>query len=318
MTTITTPFGARATAAEVLAGVDLTGRRVIVTGGASGLGAETVRALATAGAHVTIATRTPAHAKQLVEEFPRVDVAALDLADLGSVRAFCAQWKKPVDALVANAGVMALPEREVIAEGWEMHLGINFLGHFALVTGLWDALRSGGGARIVVLSSGAHLLTDFSFADPHFERRPYDPLVAYGQSKTASVLLAVGISRRWAGEGIYANACAPGVIRTNLLRHLAPDALRLLGALDADGNAITPAYFKTPEQGAATPTLLAVSPLLDGVTGRYFEDNQESPVIDGGAHLAAGGVDAMAGVARWALDPVAADRLWDYASAAVR
>jgi NAD(P)-dependent dehydrogenase (short-subunit alcohol dehydrogenase family) len=319
MTRITTPFAARATAAEVLAGVDLTGRRVIVTGGASGLGAETVHALAGAGAHVTIATRNPATAKAVPEEFPRIDVAALDLADLGSVRAFCAQWDGPVDAIVANAGVMALPERQVNAQGWEMQLATNYLGHFALVTGLRAALRSAERARVVVVSSGAHLLAGFDFDDPQFERRTYDPITAYAQSKTAGVLLAVGISRRWAEDGIRANACAPGTIHTNLLRHMDAATLQALGFMDADGNRLTPDYFKTPEQGAATSVLLAASPLLEGVTGRYFEDNQEAEVVEGGPGIMAGGAEAMANVvAEWSVDPTAADRLWEYSLTATR
>jgi NAD(P)-dependent dehydrogenase (short-subunit alcohol dehydrogenase family) len=170
-----------------------------------------------------------------------------------------------------------------------------------------------------VVSSGAQLLAGVDFDDPQFERRPYDPLIAYAQSKTADVLLAVGISRRWAEDGIGANACAPGVIRTNLLRHLDAATLQALGAMDADGNVLTPDYFKTPEQGAATSTLLAASPLLEGVTGRYFEDNQEAEVVEGSPALMAGGPGAMVGVvAKWSVDPVAADRLWEYALTATR
>jgi NAD(P)-dependent dehydrogenase (short-subunit alcohol dehydrogenase family) len=319
MTLITTPFAARATAAEVLAGVDLTGRRMIVTGGASGLGTETVRALAGAGAHVTIATRNPAIAKPIVDEFANTEVAALDLTDLESVRAFCAAWDGPLDALVANAGVMMLPEHQVNAQGWEMQLATNYLGHFALVTGLHAALKSAERARVVTVSSGAQLLMGFDFDDPQFERRPYDPLAAYAQSKAAVVLLAVGISRRWAQDGIHANSCAPGTIHTNLGRHLDTATLQMLGARDADGNVATPDYYKTPEQGAATATLLAASPLLEGVTGRYFEDNQEAGLVeDGPALMAAGGPEAMVGVARSSIDPAAADRLWEYALTATR
>lgn len=313
MTRTTTPFAARATAAEVLDGVDLSGRRMIVTGGASGLGTETVRALAGAGARVTIATRNPAIARPILDEFPQlVDVAAVDLADLASVRTFADAWgDEPLHALVANAGVMALPERQVNAQGWELQLAINFLGHFALADGLHAALKAGKG-RVVTVSSGAQLLTGIDFEDPQFERRPYDALLAYAQSKTASVLLAIGISRRWAGDGITANSCAPGTIHTNLGRHLSPEMQKLLGTLDDDGNQLTPDFFKTPEQGAATTTLLAASPLLEGVTGRYFEDNQEAEIVDGGPHLLAGGPASMVNmVAKWAVDPTDADRLWD-------
>ncbi|MFJ8725845.1 SDR family NAD(P)-dependent oxidoreductase [Streptomyces sp. NPDC003328] len=311
MSLTTTTFGKRATAAEVLDGVDLSGRRMIVTGGSSGLGVETVRALAGAGAQVTIATRNPASAEALVKEFPGTRVVALDLADLASVRAFCDAWDGPLDALVANAGIMMLPTREVNAQGWEMQLATNYLGHFALAVGLRPALQAAENARVAVVSSGAQLRAGFDFDDPQFERRAYDPFVAYAQSKTADVLLAVGISRRWAEHGITANACAPGVIHTNLARHLDQATLQALGAMDADGNLVIPDHFKTPAQGAATTVLLAASPLLDGVTGRYFEDNQESEVVDGGP-------DVMAGVAKWSIDPTAADRLWDYALPVVR
>ncbi|MFF4749319.1 SDR family NAD(P)-dependent oxidoreductase [Streptomyces sp. NPDC002514] len=319
MTLFSTPFGMRATASEVLAGVDLTGRRMIVTGGASGLGTETVRALAGAGARVTIATRNPALAKPILDEFPYTDAVAVDLADLGSVRAFCDAWSGPVDAVVANAGVMMLPDRRLNAQGWEMQLATNYLGHFALLLGLHDALRSAEHPRVVVLSSGAQLVAGFDFDDPQFEQRPYDPFVAYAQSKTADVLLAVAISRRWAADGISANACAPGTIHTALTRHMDRAAMQALNAMDSEGNLLTPGYFKTPEQGAATPVLLAASPLLDDVTGRYFEDNQEAETIDGGPHLLSRGVENLLGlVAKWSLDPATADRLWDYALPVVR
>jgi NAD(P)-dependent dehydrogenase (short-subunit alcohol dehydrogenase family) len=311
MTLTTTPFGMRATASEVIEGVDLSGRRMIVTGGASGLGVETVRALAGAGAQVTIAVRNPAAAESLVKELPGTRAAALDLADPASVRAFCDAWSGPVDGLIANAGVMMLPTRQVNAQGWEMQLATNYLGHFALAVGLRPWLQAAEKPRVVVVSSGAQLRAGFDFDDPQFERRPYDPFVAYAQSKTADVLLAVGISRRWAEFGIAANACAPGWIHTNLARHIDPATMQALGAMDADGNLITPDYYKTPAQGAATTVLLAASPLLDGVTGRYFEDNQEAQVVDGGPEMAAG-------VAKWSVDPAAADRLWDYALPVVR
>ncbi|MEN3616054.1 SDR family NAD(P)-dependent oxidoreductase [Plantactinospora sp. ZYX-F-223] len=307
----TTPFTARATAAEILDGVDLTGRRMIVTGGASGIGAETVRALAGAGAEVTVATRDPGRAAALVEEFTGlgpggVRAVALDLADLSSVDAFVAAWEGPLHSLVANAGVMAVPDRQLTAEGWELQLATNYLGHFALARGLRDNLRAGPG-RVVVVSSGAQLRRAVDFDDPQFERQPYDPWAAYFQSKTADVLLVVGIARRWAADGITANAANPGYIMTNLQRHLDDDTLRSFGVtIDEAGNRTVPDYFKTPAQGAATSVLLAGSPLLVGVTGRYFEDNQEAEVVPGGP-------EPMTGVAEHAVDPAAADRLWAYA-----
>ncbi|WP_396327986.1 SDR family NAD(P)-dependent oxidoreductase [Kitasatospora sp. CM 4170] len=271
------------------------------------MGTETVRALAGAGAQVVVATRNPAAAEPILRGFPTAEAAALDLADLRSVRAFCDGWSGPVAAVVANAGVMAPPERQVSAQGWEMQLAINYLGHFALVHGLHDALRAAEEPRVVVVSSGAQRLYGFDFDDPQFERRPYDPMAAYAQSKTADVLLAVGISRRWARDGIVANSFEPGWIHTNLTRHLSRATMQAVGAMDEEGNLLTPDYYKTPAQGAATSVLLAASPLVKGVTGRRFEDNRESEVMHGGAEF------TMSGVARRSIDPVAADRLWDYA-----
>ncbi|ATO17901.1 oxidoreductase [Micromonospora sp. WMMA2032] len=306
---LSTPFTPRTTAAEILDGVDLTGRRMIVTGGASGIGTETVRALAGAGAEVTVATRAPARAEPLVAEFAgRVHAAALDLADLTSVDAFLAGWDGPLHALVANAGVMAIPARQLTAEGWELQLATNYLGHFALVRGLHPYLRAAGSARVVLVSSGAHLREAFDFDDPQFERQPYDTWAAYGRSKTAEVLLAVGIARRWGGDGITANALNPGFITTNLQRHMDDETLRAFGAMDEAGNRIEQPYYKTAAQGAATSVLLAASPLVEGVTGRYFDDNQEADVV-------AGGPEATGGVAAHAVDPAAADRLWEYAEA---
>ncbi|MGK5739204.1 SDR family NAD(P)-dependent oxidoreductase [Micromonospora sp. URMC 103] len=314
-TRLRTPFTARATAAEIIDGVDLTGRRVVVTGGASGIGTETVRALAGAGADVTVATRNPASADSLVAEFAGtgpgvVRAAALDLSDLASVDAFVAAWEGPLDALVANAGIMAIPTRQLTPQGWELQLGTNYLGHFALVRGLHDNLRAAGSARVVIVSSGAHLWGGFDFDDPQFERRPYDPWSAYAQSKTADVLLAVGIARRWAADGITANALNPGYINTNLQRHIDDEALRGFGVLDEAGNRIDLPHYKTPAQGAATSVLLAASPLVEGVTGRYLEDNQEPEIVTPGR-------DATGGVAAYALDQAAADRLWEYAERAL-
>ena len=279
---IVTAFGPKTTAAQILDGVDLTGRTAIVTGGASGLGAATAQALAGAGAQVTATTRN-----------------TLDLSDLRSVRAFTRTWKGPVDILVANAGIMAVPDRRLTAEGWELQLATNFLGHFALVTGLREQLREG--ARIVTVSSGIQsaATSALAFEDLNFERRPYDPWVAYGQSKVADILLAVGITQHWAAEGIAANALSPGYIHTNLQRHLDDSLMRSMGAMDEEGNLLTPDYYKTPEQGAATSVLLAASPVLEGVSGRYFEDNQEH--------------DA----ASWSLDQEAAEKLWTLAATTV-
>jgi NAD(P)-dependent dehydrogenase (short-subunit alcohol dehydrogenase family) len=293
---ITTPFGALSTAAEVLSGVDLSGRRVVVTGAASGIGVETARALAAAGAEVVLAVRNPEAGAETAAGIiaatgnRNITVAALDLADRRSIAAFVAGWRGPLHVLVNNAGVMALPEQHT-AEGWEMQFAINHLGHFALTVGLHQALAAAGAARIVSVSSSAHVKSPVVFDDIHFERRAYEPILAYAQSKTANVLFAVAAAARWGGDGIVANALMPGAIATNLQRH-------------TGGMKTPPERRKTPEQGAATSVLLAASPLVDRVSGRYFEDCNEA------VPLAQAERD-MSGVAPHALDPADAARLWE-------
>jgi len=293
---ITTPFGRHSTAREVAAGIELSGRKVIVTGAASGIGVETARALAGTGADVTLAVRNVEAGHAVVADIvattgnPGVHVVQLDLADQGSIAAFVARWEGPLHVLVNNAGVMALPQ-EHTAQGWEMQFAINHLGHFALAIGLHSALAADGRARIVSVSSSAHQRSPVVFDDLHFAFRPYDPLLAYGQSKTANVLFAVGATARWKADGILANALMPGAIATNLQRHLG-------------GMKTPPEQRKTPEQGAATSVLLATSPLLEGIGGRYFVDcNEALPVTRQ--------TSDMSGVAPYALDPGNADRLWE-------
>ncbi|MGJ6969092.1 SDR family NAD(P)-dependent oxidoreductase [Streptosporangium sp. G11] len=301
-THVTTPFTATSTAAEVVDGIDLTGRRVIVTGGASGIGVETARALAGAGAEVTLAVRDLGAGERTADDIiattgnKQVLVAPLDLADQASVASFTAAWDGPLHILVNNAGVMASPETRT-PEGWELQFATNHLGHFALATGLHRALAAAGGARVVSVSSSAHLSSPVVFEDIHFRERAYEPWAAYGQSKTANVLFGVEATRRWASDGITVNALMPGGIRTNLQRHISQEELdRAIAA--AGGTGIT---WKTPEQGAATSVLVATSPLLEGIGGRYFEDCNEAGRNQPGSR---------SGVAAYALDPEAAARLW--------
>ena len=302
-TRITTPFGAESTAAEVVTGIDLTNRRIIVTGGASGIGVETARALAGAGADVTLAVRNLDAGERTAEDIiattgnTQVISAPLDLADRASVAAFAAAWDGPLHILVNNAGVMASPLIRT-PEGWELQFATNHLGHFALATGLHRALAAAGGARVVSVSSAAHLRSPVVFEDIHFLQRPYEPWSAYGQSKTANVLFAVEATKRWANDGIIANALMPGAIRTNLQRYVTEEEL---ARLRADSGGGTTPFWKTPEQGAATSVLVATSPLLDGVGGRYFEDCNEAQINQPGTRR---------GVAPYALDPEAAERLW--------
>jgi NAD(P)-dependent dehydrogenase (short-subunit alcohol dehydrogenase family) len=301
-TTPPIPFDARSTAADVIAGVDLTGRRAVVTGGSSGIGVETARALASAGAEVTLAVRDVAAGERTAADLtsatgnPRISVAPLDLADRSSVRSFVTGWDGPLHILVNNAGVMACPESRT-AEGWELQFATNHLGHFALTRGLQPALRAAQGARVVSVSSAAHLRSPVVFDDIHFQRRAYDPWLAYGQSKTANVLFAVEATRRWADDGIAVNALMPGAITTNLQRHVSAESR---AAMQAARGVPGPAR-KSVEQGAATSVLLAASPLVEGVSGRYFEDCAEAGVYQPGT---------WGGVATYALDPEAAARLW--------
>lgn len=295
MNLIHTPFGFGSTAAEVAAGADLSGRRAVVTGASSGLGVETARALAGTGAEVTLAVRDVAEGERAAAGIAgSVRVAPLDLTDPASIDAFVVAWDGPLHILVANAGVMATPEQHT-PQGRELQFATNHLGHFALATGLHDALAADGAARIVVVSSSGHQLSPVVFDDVDFAFRPYDPWLAYGQSKTANVLFAVEATRRWAGDGITANALMPGAIYTNLQRHTG----------GRGSGQVPPELIKTPEQGAATSVLLATSPLLDGIGGRYFVDCNETMTID-----RRGEAPRLEGVARYALDPEGAERLW--------
>jgi len=302
MTRITTPFGFHATAAEVAAGIDLRGRRVIVTGASSGIGVETARALAGTDAEVTLAVRDVEAGAATAADItsttgnPNVRVASLDLSKRSSIAAFVEGWHGPLHVLVNNAGVMAMPETRT-AEGWEMQFAINHLGHMALTLGLHGALAADGAARVVSVSSSGHLLSPVVFDDIDFAFRPYDPWLAYGQSKTANVLFAVALTARWAADGISANALTPGAIVTNLQRYVGGTVR------------VAPELRKTPQEGAATSVLLATSPLLEGIGGRYFADCNEAVLVS----RRAGDLGAadLAGLAPFAVDPSNAERLWD-------
>jgi NAD(P)-dependent dehydrogenase (short-subunit alcohol dehydrogenase family) len=302
---ITTPFGEFSTADEVAEGIDLTGRRAVVTGASSGIGVETARTLASHGGQVTLAVRDTGAGERVAADIrsgtpgAHVDVRPLDLGDRASIVAFVDAWEGPLDLLVNNAGVMALPERTLI-DGLEAQFATNHIGHFALTTGLHRALAVAESARVVSVSSAAHLRCPVLFDDLTFAFVPYDPFLAYGQSKTASVLFAVEATRRWADDGITVNAVMPGGISTGLQRHVDMEALAR-----ARREAGAPDDMKTPQQGASTSVLLAVSPLLEGIGGRYFEDCHEATVISGRSES-----DGRHGVAPFALDPENAARLW--------
>jgi len=303
-------FGHRSTATEVLAGIDLGGRLAIVTGGYSGLGLETVAALAGAGAHVVVPARRPdvAQSALQVRGLDEVEVVPLDLSDLTSVRSFAEGFLgtgRGVDILINNAAVMASPEARV-GDGWESQFAINHLGHYVLTNLLWPALVQDGGARVVALSSTGHKLSPFREHDPQFTTG-YDKWLAYGQAKTADSLFAVQLDALGAPHGVRAFAAHPGGIMTELQRHLPRAEMVASGWMTEDG--VVDERFKTPEQGAATSTWAATSPALDGLGGVYCEDcDIAEPTVPGSPTARIAGVDAHA------IDPAAAALLWSYSA----
>ena len=308
---ITTRFDASSTAEEVIAGIDLHGLRAVVTGASSGIGAETARVLAAAGADVTLAVRDTTAGARVADGIadsagePRPAVAAIDLADPGTVARFARDWDGPLHLLINNAGLVTAG-LERTKEGWELQFATNHLGHFALAWALHDALVQGardrGTARLVSLSSTAHMRAPVDFDDIHFERRPYDPQIAYAQSKTANSLFAVEAIRRWGAEGIVANAVNPGGVKSGLQRNFTPWQRESLDAAEAAG-VFT---YKTIGQGAATTLVAAVAPEFERTGGHYLDDCREAYTVPNDADLST----HSHGVKQWALDPDTARELW--------
>jgi NAD(P)-dependent dehydrogenase (short-subunit alcohol dehydrogenase family) len=296
-------FGATSTADDVLRDIDLTGKLAIVTGGYSGLGLETTRALTKAGARVVVPARRRAAAAEALSGVSGVEVDELDLGDLESVRGFAERFLasgRTVDIVIDNAGIMACPETRV-GPGWEAQFATNHLGHFALVNRLWPAIEPGG-ARVVSVSSRGHHLSGIRWDDVHW-RHGYDKWEAYGQAKTANVLFAVHLDKLGADHGVRAFSLHPGGILTPLQRHLAKEEMVERGWIDEQGNMLHPEAFKTPEQGAATQVWAATSPQLNGMGGVYLEDCDI-------AGPAAEDDEDRSGVMAWATDPEQAARLW--------
>ncbi|WP_405553299.1 SDR family NAD(P)-dependent oxidoreductase [Streptomyces canus] len=295
-------FGAHTTADDVLAGIDLSGKLAIVTGGYSGLGLETTRALTKAGARVVVPARRPDTAWKALAGLDGVELDELDLGDLESVRAFAERFLdsgRTVDLVIDNAGIMACPETRV-GPGWEAQFATNHLGHFALVNRLWPAIEPGG-SRVVSVSSRAHHFSGMRWDDVHW-RTGYDKWQAYGQAKTANVLFAVHLDKVGADRGVRAFSLHPGGILTPLQRHLPKSEMVERGWIDEQGNVLNPSGFKSPEQGAATQVWAATSPQLAGMGGVYLEDcDIAEPAVDG---------DESSGVRAWATDPEQAERLW--------
>lgn len=293
-------FGPHTTAAEALAGIDLSDRLALVTGGYSGIGIEVVRALAGAGATVLAPARRPEVAQEALAGIEGVQVAHLDLADQASVASYAEQVLavgRHVDVVIGNAGIMACPEGRVGA-GWELQLATNHLGHFALVNRLWPLLSEG--SRVVSVSSSGHHLSGIRWSDPWFGT-DYDKWQAYGQSKTANVLFAVHLDALGRDHGVQAFSLHPGAILTPLGRHLQPEDMADLLSYGEDGQLVLP-DFKSAEAGAATAVWAATSPLLEDRGGAYLEDCEVAPVADEAV--------STTGVKGYAIDPVQAARLW--------
>lgn len=301
---ISSPFTAASTAEDVLAGIDLRGKTALVTGGYSGLGLETTRSLVAAGAHVYVPARRPELARKRLSGLVGASVIPMDLADLCSVREVCDQLLADLNELhvvIAAAGVMAVPERHV-GDGWESQFAINHLGHFALVNLLLPLLSNAAGSRVVSYSSAGHHLSDIRWDDLHF-RNGYDKWLAYGQSKTASVLLTRHLDKIAKDDGVRAFSLHPGAIITELQRDMTQAELMDRGWVDAAGNVIGPG-FKTASQGAATGLWAATSPLLDGIGGVYCEDSNIASIAPVDGSMDDGGVRD------YAIDPANAERLW--------
>ncbi|MEM9049097.1 MAG: oxidoreductase [Pseudomonadota bacterium] len=308
-------FPMKPAAAAVVSQVELAGKTAIVTGGYSGIGLETVRALAAKGVSVVVPVRRPAKAAETLAAMPGdVTTAPLDLADLGSVRQFARDMQSRLprlDLLINNAGIMACPETRV-GPGWEAQFGVNHMGHYALTTALMPLLEKTGGARVVALSSSGHKIADIQWDDLHWQSAPYDKWRAYGQAKTANALFANALSRRLQGSGGLAFSVHPGGIFTPLQRHLPKEEMVALGWLNADGepSELAKQGFKTPDQGATTTLWAATSPLLAGKPGVYCENCDIAAPTDPTSPYA-----RYMGVNAHACSDASAERLWSLSAA---
>lgn len=300
-------FGAQSTTDEVLSGINLSGKRILVTGASAGLGVETMRTLQAHGAEVVGAARDLGKARGALDAagVKNPELVECDLASLASVRKAADSLNaggKKLDAIIANAGVMACPQSKT-ADGFETQFGTNHLGHFVLVNRLAGLIKDGG--RVVNLSSAGHRFSDVDLDDPNFEKTAYHPFVAYGRSKTANILYSVGLDKRLKGRGIRVNAVHPGVIQTELGRHMTPELIQQMFPTPPAGSqpAAAPAFsFKTIPQGAATSVWSGFTARAEDVGGRYCEDCHVAELTDDMA--------ARGGVRGYAIDPARAEALW--------
>ncbi|WP_353115650.1 oxidoreductase [Microbacterium sp.] len=299
-------FTRASTADDALAGLELTGRRYLITGGYSGIGREMTRALARAGATLVVPARRAELAEEALSNIERVSVLEVDLADLGAVaqltRHLLTEGKR-FDGVIASAGVMATPDRRTV-RGTEYQFAVNHLGHFALIGGILPLLTPTE-SRVVMLSSAGHFASGIRWDDIDFADTPYDPWLAYGQSKTANALFAAELAERGRDMGLHAYSVHPGNIMTPLQRHLSMEDQIALGWVDASGRPNDSLNLKTPQQGASTAVWALTAPALAGLSGVYTQDNDVAEV--------ATGMDmVLGGVKPWALDPEQASRLWDH------
>ena len=326
MSTSQQPLGsglsAAHTAADVARGIDLTGKNVVITGGHAGIGLETTRALAGAGAAVTVAARDPERAAQAVAGIPRVVTSQLDLADPKSIDAFVARWLetgRPLHTLVNNAAPVPSKTPLRDARGYELQFATSHLGHFQLTVGLRAALLAARGARVINVSSGAQRFGQIRWDDPSFTS-DYDSRAAYAQSKKANVLFAVELDRRWSNDGVRAYAVHPGVVVGTALNNSAgPEALRAMGLVDETGRPIIDPERgkKTPAQGASTTVFAATSPLLADIGGVYLLDNDVSRIDDEPRGLSPS-ERVPAEVHSSSIDPEGAQRLWELSERMLR
>ncbi len=305
-------FDSKSDADKIVKEKDLGGKIAIVTGGYSGIGLETSRALVAIGAKVIIpAKRTEVAVQNLEGIVSKENIVEMDLGNLNSVRKFTKDFKESfgkLDLLINNAGIMACPETR-IGNGWESQFAVNHIGHFLLTKELMDTMAENDGARFVSLSSSAHSLTGILWDDIHFQNNSYDKWMAYGQSKTASSLIAIEFHRRMVDKGVSGFSVHPGGILTPLQRHLQKEEMVALGWMDEDGSPseMAKSFFKTTSQGASTTLWCATSPSLNGIGGVFCEDcdiaKRKNEVDES--------IQRYFGVADWAVDTEEASKLWD-------